>query len=243
MQTINKITPFFLGWSETLIWSCLQGCMGNFITDNANNPTAALIVVGDFCFCGGTPNNALVAKAAAPIIIPRNEEWEKSIESVWGNNVEKTLRYAFKKEANIFDLEKLTQYTKSLKEGYHLKLIDEKIYHDIMHDNWSKDLCSQFKDYSDYNKRGLGIAVVYQDKLVCGASSYTVYNGGIEIEIDTKQEFRRKGLATACAAKLIIECLERKLYPSWDAHDLRSVALAEKLGYHMDNPYTVYIKK
>jgi len=67
MQTINKITPFFLGWSETLIWSCLQGCMGNFITDNANNPTAALIVVGDFCFCGGTPNNALVAKAAAPI--------------------------------------------------------------------------------------------------------------------------------------------------------------------------------
>lgn len=71
--------------------------------------------------------------------------------------------------------------------------------------------------------------------------SYTVYNGGIEIEIDTKLQFRQKGLATACGAKLILECLGRNLYPSWDAHDLRSVALAEKLGYHMDKPYTVYI--
>ena len=27
---------------------------------------------------------------------------------------------------------------------------------------------------------------------------------------------------------------------SWDAHDLRSVSLAEKLGYHRGEPYTVY---
>jgi len=35
--------------------------------------------------------------------------------------------------------------------------------------------------------------------------------------------------------------LNRNLYPSWDAHDLCSVGLAEKLGYHLDKPYTVYI--
>jgi GNAT superfamily N-acetyltransferase len=81
----------------------------------------------------------------------------------------------------------------------------------------------------------------YTLKLI--ASSYTVYNGGIEIEVDTKPEFRRKGLAAACSARLILECLQRELYPSWDAHDLRSVALAEKLGYHADDPYTVYIKR
>jgi hypothetical protein len=28
-----------------------------------------------------------------------------------------------------------------------------------------------------------------------------------------------------------------------DAHDLRSVSLAEKLGYRMSHPYTAYIQK
>ncbi len=42
-------------------------------------------------------------------------------------------------------------------------------------------------------------------------------------------------------AKLILECMDRGLYPSWDAHDMRSVALAEKLGYHLDKEYVTYI--
>jgi len=86
------------------------------------------------------------------------------------------------------------------------------------------------------------VAVLWNGQLVAGASSYTIYPGGIEIEIDTKPEYRDQGLATVCGAALILECLRRGLYPSWDAHDLRSVALAEKLGYHRDHPYPVYVK-
>lgn len=184
-----------------------------------------------------------MAQAAAPIMIPRNEEWGQIIKSVWRNRVEETLRYAIKKEPNIFNVERLKQCVKSLGETYTLKLIDQEIYDYIIGENWSKDLCSQFLDFHDYRKRGIGVAVIDHGKPVSGASSYTIYNDGIEIEIDTKPEFRKKGLATACGAGLILECLDRGLYPSWDAHDLRSVALAEKLGYHMDYPYTVYIKK
>ena len=100
-----------------------------------------------------------------------------------------------------------------------------------------------FPNYAAFKSRGRGAAVLVQGQLVAGASSYSVYHGGIEIEIDTKPEFRRKGLATACGARLILECLARGLYPSWDAHDLRSVMLAEKLGYHRDKPYPVYFLK
>ena len=35
-------------------------------------------------------------------------------------------------------------------------------------------------------------------KPVSGASSYSALQGGIEIEVDTKKEYRRKGLAFAC---------------------------------------------
>lgn len=71
-------------------------------------------------------------------------------------------------------------------------------------------------------------------------SSYSGYLGGIEIEIDTKEEYRRKGLAYICAAKLILACMEKGWYPSWDAQNKWSVALAEKLGYHFEREYTAY---
>ena len=70
--------------------------------------------------------------------------------------------------------------------------------------------------------------------MAAGASSYTWYRGGIEIEIDTKAEYRRQGLALCCASALLLHCLERGLYPSWDAATPISVALAEKLGYHFE---------
>jgi hypothetical protein len=57
---INKIAPFFSDWKETLIWSCLQGCMGYAIANNNENPTAVQIAVGDFCFFAGMPNEELI---------------------------------------------------------------------------------------------------------------------------------------------------------------------------------------
>ena len=76
--------------------------------------------------------------------------------------------------------------------------------------------------------------------MASGASSYSAYSGGIEIEIDTKPEHRRQGLAYACGARLILECLERGLYPSWDAQNRISAALAVKLGYNFSHEYTAY---
>ncbi len=43
-----------------------------------------------------------------------------------------------------------------------------------------------------------------------------------------------------CGAKLILECLKREWYPSWDAQNKWSVSLAEKLGYHFAYEYTAY---
>jgi hypothetical protein len=39
---------------------------------------------------------------------------------------------------------------------------------------------------------------------------------------------------------MILEALDRGLSPSWDAANLWSVGLAEKLGYHFDHEYTTY---
>ena len=77
-------------------------------------------------------------------------------------------------------------------------------------------------------------------EVLAGASSYSSYPGGIEIEIDTRKDQRRQGLARACGARLMLECLERGLYPSWDAANKISVHLAETLGYRFREEYIVY---
>lgn len=50
MVKLERVAPLFAGWEETMIWSCLQGCMGHAIADQEEAPRAAQIVVGDFCF-------------------------------------------------------------------------------------------------------------------------------------------------------------------------------------------------
>lgn len=233
------------GWNETMIWSCIQGYMGEAYSDSIDNPRSAQLVVADFCFFVGVPNKELVEnrkviKSNFIIMTSNNNQWNHLIEEVYPEKSKKITRYAIKKEKDIFDREKLQRIVDDFESSYELKLIDEEIYNEVMMEKWSKDLCSQFVNAKDFCKRGLGVVAFYNNELVAGASSYTIYDDGIEIEIDTKVEYRRRGLAYATGAKLILECLNRGLYPSWDAQNLWSVALAEKLGYHFDYEYIAY---
>lgn len=245
-EHLRRVAHFFEGWDETLIWSTLQECMGSVFVDNIEQPSAVQVVIADFCFLAGQPQLELIlhnphkSKSQFIIMVPQNEAWAKLIEETYGGHAKRITRYAIKKEPNIFDVVKLKAAIESIDPDYEIKLMDEAIYQQAMDSEWSRDLCSQFENYDVYKEKGLGAAVLYKGELVAGASSYTRYNEGIEIEIDTKVEFRRKGLAYACASKLILECMDRNLYPSWDAQNKWSVALAEKLGYHFDKEYTAY---
>ena len=170
----------FDGWEETMIWSCLQGVMGDiYVTaekseEQVEVPTSAVAILGAFAFFAGVPNRELILYKPESysgdfvIMVPQNPDW------------------------------------------------------------------------ATYQKLGLGVVILSDGQLVSGASSYTTYENGIEIQVDTKNEYRRKGLAEICSAKLILMCLERGLYPSWDAQNKGSLALAEKLGYHYSHTYTAY---
>lgn len=241
----NKvITTVFNDWDETIIWSCLQGVMGELYTNAEED--AAMAILGDFAFYAGKPSEELVrlkpesCKQDFIIMVPQNDEWAKLIEMCYGEKAKKVTRYAIKKELNIFDVEKLEQDTLDLPQGYELKLLEESEYNMCRSNDWAKDLVSNYKNYDMYKKLGLGVVILRNGELVAGASSYSTYNEGIEIEIDTREDHRRKGLAYACGARLIMECLQRGLYPSWDAQNKWSVALAEKLGYHFSHEYTAY---
>lgn len=240
----ENIEKLFDNWNESIIWSCLQGVMGEIHTDCAE--AAAMAILGDFAFYAGTPSEELVRFKPEScgqdfiIMVPQNDAWAELIEKCYGDQAKKVTRYAFKKEKDVFDVCKLEQAVLELPPGYELKLLEEAEYNMCRKNRWANDLVSQFKDYDTYKKSGLGVVALKDGELTAGASSYSRYREGIEIEIDTREDHRRKGLAYQCGAKLILECLKRDLYPSWDAQNKWSAALAEKLGYHFSHEYIAY---
>lgn len=252
-EKLEKAAPLFAGMQDTSITSCLQGIMGAVYADDTGMPESAMAILGDFCFFAGKPKEELVAYKPAwresdfIIMVPGDSAWAALIEAHYGARAKKVTRYAIKKEPDVFDRERLREIVAALPGEYTLKLIDEELYDRCLKEEWSRDFVAQYSDYAAFKKGGLGVIALKDGEMAAGASSYSSFqateqfcNGGIEVEIVTKEEHRRKGLALVCGAKLVLECVERGLYPSWDARIPGSVALAEKLGYHFDYAYDAY---
>lgn len=240
----------FDGWEETLIWSCLQGVMGTLFGDVPEAPASAMALLGDFCFLAGKPDRELALHKPSwcrqdfLIMVPRDEAWGAMIEACFGEKAKKVSRYAIKKEPEVFDSARVRENLQAavgrLQAGYELKMIDEALFYRCLEIPWCRDWVAQYDSYDMFRKYGMGAVILKDGEPVSGASSYSGYLGGIEVEIDTREGYRRKGLAYICGAKLILECRRKGWYPSWDAQNPWSAALAEKLGYHFSHIYTAY---
>ena len=230
----------FIGWEETMIWSCLQNVMGSIYVTDSEKPKSAMACVGCFAFFAGEADEELVRgiPESAAIMVPHNETWAELIEAD-RPEARKTVRYAMKKDTR-FDRNVLREIAASLPAGYRLRSLDGAMYDLCLQEPFSVDFVSSFGSRENYLERGRGVVILKDGRIVSGASSYSRYLEGIEIEVDTAPEERRKGLAGAACASLIMSCLEEGLYPSWDAQNLTSVHLAEKLGYELSHAYLAY---
>ncbi len=246
VNNLSQIEALFYGWDESMLRSCFQKVMGEAYVEQEEHPNAAIVYVNCFGFAAGEPNrqlvedwyNDLVGRFA--IITAKDDSWNTIFEDIGKDKCRRVKRYAIKKEANCFQKDRLTDFVEALAPEYQIRQIDKELYHACKTERWSADFVQWYKDYNQFEKYGLGFVILHEGKPISGASSYASFSSGIEIEIDTKEEYRRQGLATICGAKLILECLKRGWYPSWDAQNLWSVALAEKLGYHYSHTYTAY---
>lgn len=103
----TTIAHLFNGWDETMIWSCLQNCMGLAYADSPDVPTCAQISLGNFCFFAGVANDEIIGHrpqnlySEFAILVPQNNSWESEIERVLGENAHRRMRYATKKEQGV----------------------------------------------------------------------------------------------------------------------------------------------
>ena len=240
LEDTSKVQGLFKGWQETLITSCLLKVMGRIFVTDLSEPASAFAFVGCFGFFAGKPDLELVKSKPEgfAILTSRDRQWADLIEATYPD-AKKVTRYAIRKDTR-FDVNSVKKNLLLLPDGYELKEIDAELYDKCLENPATADFVSSFESKEAYLRDGRGIVVVKKGKIVSGASSYTRYREGIEIEVDTVEEERRKHLALIACSALILRCLEEGLYPSWDAQNMVSVRLAEKLGYQFDHEYTAY---
>ena len=214
--------------------------------DDVLQPEEAIIIAADFCYLMGVVEHhheieqILEENARHKIIIPCGTHWDTYLKEYMSKKVRCYSRYAIKHEPDVFDKNNLEQLIKRINPVYEIKQIDEDIYKEVLDIDWAADGCCFYRSYEDFKKNGLGYVVLKDRQLVSIASSYTTYKNTIGVTIGTLEEYQRQGLAAACGATLILECMKRGIYPEWEAANTKSVALSEKLGYHFDKAFDVY---
>lgn len=252
-KEVSRLQNMYKNCEDSTVWACLDGSNGRIFVNQRNDFSMVALLIGDFLFPNSTENfiendaeNILKEvgqfrmDGSELVIIPQSSDWNQYMCKLPEVSIEK--RFSIKKkDVSSFDSEYLLTLTSKLEKGYCLKQIDKKIAEKLLSEEWSRDFCGNFEDVQDFEKRGIGVVIMKDCEIVCGASSYSSYQGGIEVEIATRKEYRNRGLATICSAELILLCKEKGLQVNWDAANLASVKIAEKLGFQFDKEYRTYV--
>ncbi len=158
LKQADRASALFEGWEETMIWSCLQGVMGKIYVDSLEGPVSAMAVLGDFCFLAGEPSREILlyqpeyGGQSFVIMVPQNAAWAKLIRECYQENAKEVIRYALKKEPDVFDQEKLQKAVEELPDDYTLKMLDEEWFWYCREIRWCRDWTVLYEDYAMYQK-------------------------------------------------------------------------------------------
>lgn len=255
MQKVKKderrqMEGLFEGVWDSMVISYLQGYQGEGYVNKFPDPDFGLIVSGEYAFLGGEPKGDgacnmienifeyIEGDETTFIYSPENTGWRDLILECHPDRAEEVMRFWIVQKDYEFDETLLKAYVDSLPDGYEIVPFDRKMYEQAMQSDWSREFCETFEDADDYLNRGFGFGIMVQGELIAGISTMTVYDGGAEIQIATREDYRRRGLALPCAARFILEAKARGIRPCWDAANETSRHMAIKLGYEYNGEYS-----
>ncbi len=123
----------------------------------------------------------------------------------------------------------------TLPDGYRLSLMDEASFsrHPFGHGK-------NYSSFGDFHSEGSGAVVYRNGEIIASASSFLSLDSEVEMDVFTREEYRGMGLAGACIAMMLQNCMDRRITVHWDAQNEVSRHLAEKFGYETETEYSVY---
>jgi len=207
---------------------------GDATNDDFNTSMVAFLEKDFFPECIKSDTNTEFA------FYPDDDKWCEKIESIFSYlNLTKSGKTYF-----VYDKKRFNQnWRDDIPEGFKIKRISPEII-DAIENN------KEFIDYvkfawtslDKYFEKGLGYCAVNEHDFANICISVFASEKEREVGIKTFPDFQRKGLAYLTACAYIEECLEKEFIPVWScfSDNVKSVKLADKLGYRVEDSHPIY---
>jgi GNAT superfamily N-acetyltransferase len=221
----------------------LEGQMGRAFADDLQRPTAFSITAGPCWYFAGdahSPGAQGLLRALPPygLLMPSPPEWIAAAHDLFQDRLLPFTRYSFSPDG--------------LSERHLLHLLDTSPHRDritALDEPLAARLAAQpaspleieaFDSPADFCERGMGFAALEAEHISGAAYSSLVCSRGIEVSVYVKERRRQRGVGTALASRLLLDCQRQGLRPNWDAANRESYRLARKLGYEFTDAYDAY---
>jgi len=236
-ENLENLSELFKEVRFNMGKSVLDNKMGKAYADNESQPSFAFLLVRSYCFISGSIEKEKLEEIINNynlkdyIIIP-SDNLKELFRAIFKKKITRCERHSIKKNPK-FNIKQLEEYSNNVQNKYEFVVITKEIAYNIKEENF-------LTITDDYEKNGIGYACLQHNEIIGVASSNIIYKDGIEVNIRIKDNFRKEGLATVLASKLILLCIQKNMTVSWDAANLPSLKLAEKLGFEYCSTYDVY---
>jgi hypothetical protein len=234
---ISKVCQLFESFNKgrALIFPAIDQKRCHLWVDSLETPSIALWKLKILNAIAGDSTNPAaedLIRKVEPMqaLFAPDHAWENLIRNIWGERT--GIQQRTKLSPHALDIKFLQELSKNVPDGFTLERMDLETIKSL-----DKRLAMHiplfFGGSREFFEMGVGFCIKHKGKVVSIASSFTPFINEFEIQVDTIDDpaYRRKGLATAVSASLIVYALVHNLIPHWDAANEKSVALALKLGY------------
>jgi len=224
----------------------VEGQMGSAFVDDPREPTAFRVSQGSFYYFAGEARSVagremMGSLLPSALLMPSPPEWIEVAKEVYGAGLQELGRYSFSSVGlSLQHLERLLSQSR-FRDA--IRPIDGTLAAQFRGEKEGLIDLSMFDSAADFVARGVGFYLPAEGNVAAAAYSSLVCSKGIEVSIFVRPEYRQCGLATALGCRLAIHCLERGLEPHWDAANLESCRLAERLGYRRSGTYLAYYRE
>ncbi|MGD1992688.1 MAG: GNAT family N-acetyltransferase [Anaerolineae bacterium] len=221
----------------------VEGQMGQAFADSAHQPTAYCITVGPFWYFAGdadSPDGRLLLREFPMygLLMPSPPEWIAAAHQVFQGGLVPFTRYRFSPD-QVSETHLVGLFENSACRERVVPL-DAELVAQAAAEPESYLEIGDFDSPADFLERGLGYAALEDEQVIGVAYSSLVCSRGIEVSVYVEEDYRERGVGTALASRLLLECTRWGMRPNWDAANPESCKLAMKLGCKFVDAYDAY---
>jgi GNAT superfamily N-acetyltransferase len=243
----ERVMPLFahISFHRPAIFTVLEGTQpGRVFVDRVTDPTA-VVMISDFCYFSGSPETLdleadvlqllereVMSNREHLLLFPFTDSWQMALQTILRSYEPKF----YERSTFVLDVQTYRQlhtgWQQYIPAGFSLQRLNAGTALEV------GGIPELWGTVENFRSKGFGFCLIDEaqpdENSGFASSAQTVFVGDCRAEtgVDTRQAYRRRGLATIVCCAFIDHCLQSGINPEWGCvYNEASEKLAYKLGY------------